>query len=114
MRLPLRNKLLYASSNFGSEALTRSRSLWLIYYYAPPADSGLKQILPSLVVGILLAVGGLASSLNHLVIGYLSDRTSSRLGRRIPYVLAGAPLAAIFFVDQRRMTETDTDLRIVI
>jgi GPH family glycoside/pentoside/hexuronide:cation symporter len=98
MRLPLRNKLLYASSNFGSEALTRSRSLWLIYYYAPPADSGLKQILPSLVVGILLAVGGLASSLNHLVIGYLSDRTSSRLGRRIPYVLAGAPLAAIFFV----------------
>jgi len=98
MRLPLRNKLLYASSNFGSEALTRSRSLWLIYYYAPPADSGLKQILPSLVVGILLAVGGLASSLNHLVIGYLSDRTSSRLGRRIPYVLAGAPLAAIFSV----------------
>ena len=98
MRLPLRNKLLYASSNFGSEALTRSRSLWLVYYYAPPADSGLKQILPSLVVGILLAVGGVGSSLNHIVIGYLSDRTSSRLGRRIPYVLTGAPLATIFFV----------------
>ena len=30
--------------------------------------------------------------------GWLSDRTVSRWGRRIPYVVGGAPLAAIFTV----------------
>lgn len=30
------------------------------------------------------------------IIGYLSDKTRTRYGRRIPYLLVGAPLAAIF------------------
>lgn len=96
MTLRLRTKLLYATSNIGSEALGRSRSLWLIYYYAPPADAGFHGVLPSITVGILLTVGALVSSFNQIVVGYLSDRTRSRLGRRIPYVLAGAPLTAVF------------------
>jgi len=95
VRIPLGRRLLYASSNIGSEALGRSRSLWLVYYYAPPADAGLRQLLPSLLVGALLALTTVVSSLNQLLVGWLSDRTVSRLGRRIPYVLAGAPLAAV-------------------
>ena len=39
MELPLRTKLLYATSNIGNEALARSRSLWLIYFFAPPRIS---------------------------------------------------------------------------
>jgi GPH family glycoside/pentoside/hexuronide:cation symporter len=95
MSRPLRSKLLYASSNLGSEALTRSRSLWLVYFYAPPADVAAHRLLPALVVGILLAASTVLSSLNQVVVGWLSDRTVSRWGRRIPYVVAGAPLAAL-------------------
>ena len=98
MSLPLRSRILYASSSIGSEALGRSRSLWLVFYYAPPGDAGLHALLPSLLVGVLLALTTVMSSLNQLFVGWLSDRTVSRWGRRIPYVVAGAPLMAIFTV----------------
>ena len=94
--LPLRTKLLYATSSLGSEALTRSRSLWLVYFYAPPADSGLPKLLPTLVVGIVLTVGRILGALDEVVIGYFSDRTRSRWGRRIPYIVLGAPFWALF------------------
>jgi GPH family glycoside/pentoside/hexuronide:cation symporter len=96
--LPLRTKLLYATSNIGSEALGNSRSLWLLYYYAPPADAGLHSYLPGVAIGAILTVGGIVGALDQVIIGYLSDRTSSRLGRRIPYVLLGAPLWAVLAV----------------
>ncbi len=98
LALPLRTKLLYATSNIGSEALARSRSLWLVYFYAPPADANLPRLLPGLAIGLLLAVGTIIGSLDAVIIGYFSDRTRSRWGRRIPYVLGGAPLAAVFAV----------------
>ena len=96
MALPLRTKLLYGTSNIGSDALTRSRSLWLVYYYAPPADAGLPTLMPALAIGAILAVGRLVGALDEILVGYFSDRTRSRWGRRIPYVVAGAPLVAVF------------------
>src|ERR671923_2715240 len=96
MELSLRTKLLYATSNVGNEALARTRSLWLIYFYAPPHDSNLPRLLPGLVIGLVLAIGGVVGSLDAIIVGYFSDRTRTRWGRRIPYVLAGAPLWAVF------------------
>src|SRR5438067_4607856 len=90
--------LLYASSSIGSEALARSRSLWLVYYYAPPSDVSLPTLLPSILVGLLLLCGTVVSAFDFLVIGYFSDRTRSRWGRRIPYIVTGAPLASVFAV----------------
>ncbi len=95
-RLPLRGKVLYASSSFGGEALTQSRGLWLLYYYAPPRDADLEQLLPLGVIGVLLTVGRLIESVDDALVGYWSDRTRSRLGRRIPFVLAATPPWALF------------------
>ena len=81
MELPLRTKLLYATSNIGNEALARSRSLWLIYFYAPPRDSHLPTLMPSLVIGLVLAAGAVVGSLDAMIVGYFSDRTRSRWGR---------------------------------
>ena len=96
--LPLRTRILYGTSRLGAEALGRSQALWLLYYYAPPKDAHLPTLLPSLTVGVLFTVGGIVASLDDAVIGWLSDRTSTRWGRRIPYIVAGAPLWSIFFV----------------
>jgi len=96
--IPLRTKLLYGTSRVGSEALGKSSGLWLLYYYAPPSDAHLPTLLPSLAVGALLLVGGLISALDDAIVGYFSDRTRSRFGRRIPYIVLGAPLWSIFFV----------------
>jgi GPH family glycoside/pentoside/hexuronide:cation symporter len=92
-RLPLRAKLMYASSSLGGEALTQSRSLWLLYFYTEAND-----YLSPLVVGALLTVGRLVQPIEDGLIGYWSDRTRSRLGRRIPFVLAATPFWALFSV----------------
>ncbi len=96
--LPRRAKLLYSVSSLGGEALNQSRAAWLLYYYAPPADSGLQPLLPLSVIGVLLAILQVVGALDDAVIGWWSDRTRSRLGRRLPFILAGTPLAAIFAV----------------
>jgi GPH family glycoside/pentoside/hexuronide:cation symporter len=96
--LPLRTRILYGTSRIGSEALGRSQGLWLLYYYAPPSDADLPTLLPSLAVGILLTAGGIVGALDEAIVGYFSDRTTSRWGRRIPYIVLGAPLWSIFFV----------------
>lgn len=98
MPIPLRTKLLYGTSRVGSEALGKSSGLWLLYYYAPPSDAHLPTLLPSFAVGALLLVAGIVSALDDAIVGYFSDRTRSRFGRRIPYIVLGAPLWSIFFV----------------
>ncbi len=47
------------------------------------------------LIGLLLAVGPLISALVNSGIGRLSDRTWTRFGRRIPYVLFGVPIATL-------------------
>ncbi|HZS24229.1 MAG TPA: MFS transporter [Gaiellaceae bacterium] len=96
--IPLRTRLLYGTSRVGAEALGRSSGLWLLYYYAPPSDAHLPTLLPSLVVGVLLTVAGVVAALDDAIVGYFSDRTRTRFGRRIPYIVLGAPLWSLFFV----------------
>ena len=94
--LPLRTKVLFASSSLGSEAVSQSRTLWLLYYYAPPADADLPELLPAGLVAALLTIVRLADSFDDALVGYWSDRTRSRLGRRIPFILAATPFWALF------------------
>jgi glycoside/pentoside/hexuronide:cation symporter, GPH family len=97
-RLPVRARLLYASSSLGSEALSQSRGLWLVYFYAPPDDAGREELLPLGLVGALLFAGRLLEGLDDAIVGWWSDRTSSRLGRRIPFVLLATPFWALLAV----------------
>jgi GPH family glycoside/pentoside/hexuronide:cation symporter len=90
-RLPLLAKLQYASSSLGGEALTQSRSLWLLYFYTEAND-----FLSPLAVGAILTVARLIETVDDGLIGFWSDRTRSRLGRRIPFVLAATPFWALF------------------
>lgn len=91
--LPRRTRLLYASASLGGEALTQSRGAWLLFYYND--EAGLLS-LPA--IGALLTAGRLIEALDDGVIGWWSDRTRSRLGRRIPFVLGATPFWALFAV----------------
>ena len=94
--LPFRSKLLYATSSLGGEALGKSRDLWLVYFYAPPSDAHLETLLPRVLVGVLLTAGRLIEAFADPLIGYWSDGTRSRWGRRIPFVVAATPPWALF------------------
>ena len=96
--LPLPARMLYSVSALGSEALGRSRATWLLFFYAPSPESGLPQLLPIGLVGVILTLLGIVGALDDTLVGYWSDRTRSRLGRRLPFILVGTPLAALFAV----------------
>jgi len=96
--LPRRERLLYASSSLGGEALSRARSTWLVFYYAPPSDADLEELLPLGLVGVLLFVANLVEALDDPIIGHWSDKTRSRIGRRLPFIMGAAPLWALFAV----------------
>ena len=94
--LSLRSKVLYASASLGGEALSQSRGVWLLFYYAPPADADIEALLSPLAVGALLTAARLLEAFDDALIGYWSDRTRSRLGRRLPFILGATPLWALF------------------
>jgi MFS family permease len=54
--------------------------------------------LSALVIGFILTWDNIINMFVQPWIGSLSDRTRSRFGRRKPFLMLGAPLAALFFI----------------
>ncbi|MFW9898220.1 MAG: MFS transporter [Candidatus Thorarchaeota archaeon] len=50
------------------------------------------------LVGAFMAMDNLIGICIQPIMGNVSDRTRSHLGRRMPYIIVGIPLAAIFFI----------------
>ncbi|WP_329794128.1 MFS transporter [Lentzea sp. DG1S-22] len=74
--------------------------LWLAIYapiqvLLPQQAELLDKADKELVFGIVTGVGALVSLLVVPLIGFLSDRTTSRFGRRHPWTLAGAAVGAV-------------------
>ena len=95
--VPRLNRLLYASHSFGSSVLSRATQAWLIFFYAPPADADAETIIPRITLTTILLVLGILDAIDDPLIGYWSDRTRSRWGRRLPFVLYATPFYALFF-----------------
>ena len=89
---------IYASGSLGGNALGRTRDLWLIFFYLGDADGDLERRGGAIAIGAVLVIGRLIEAFDDPLIGYWSDRTRSRWGRRIPFVLAATPFMAILFV----------------
>ncbi|MGD0272490.1 MAG: MFS transporter [Gaiellaceae bacterium] len=94
--LRFRTKALYASSSIGSEGLIESRGLWLLYFYAPPSHAKTAPLLGVVIAGAVLASVPVVCAFVDPLVGYWSDRTASRLGRRLPFILAATPFWALF------------------
>ena len=91
--LPFRTKFLYSFSSLGGEALSYSRGVWLVIYY--DEELGLNALL----LAAVLVGGRVIEAFDDALIGYWSDRTRSRWGRRIPFVvLATPPWALLAFL----------------
>src|SRR5512139_312262 len=54
--LSLRRILLYSSASAGLNIVSITVGTWILYFYAPPPDSGRVQYLPVTLVGVLLTV----------------------------------------------------------
>ena len=94
-KLTLAQKLMYSSGYLGIMLINTSL-MWAMYFYAPPGGS-LKPLLPIKLFALAMLGGRIFDALTDSLIGHWSDRTRSRWGRRIPFIVfASLPLFISF------------------
>ncbi|HEX5406343.1 MAG TPA: MFS transporter [Pseudonocardiaceae bacterium] len=74
--------------------------LWLGIYapiqvLLPEQAQALDKVDKTLILSVVMGVGALVALISNPVIGMLSDRTTSRWGRRHPWTIAGAVVGAL-------------------
>src|SRR2546425_1187450 len=89
--VPLRDKLLYGCGEITSSAKNTSLNQFLLFFYAD-----IVHLSPALVSTAIFAAK-LWDAVTDPVMGYISDTTRSRWGRRRPYVAAAALPVGLFF-----------------
>ncbi|MCS7110934.1 MAG: MFS transporter [Ignisphaera sp.] len=62
---------------------------WLLYYYCPPGNSGVEPLAPIVIMGAAMLFGRVVDAISDPLVGYWSDKTLTRWGRRRPFIVAG-------------------------
>jgi glycoside/pentoside/hexuronide:cation symporter, GPH family len=88
MPLNFKQKLLYSATSAGINIIFTTVSTWLLYFWAPPLDSGRTQYLDVALVGILLTAGRFWDAIIAPLIGHWSDSITTPWGRRRPLTSA--------------------------
>ena len=90
--------ILYNLAGFSFNLYDTILYAWLPYFYAPPEGSGLTPYISLTVFAAILAGGRILDAVSDPLIGYLSDNTRSRWGRRKPYIFISMPILFITFI----------------
>jgi GPH family glycoside/pentoside/hexuronide:cation symporter len=98
MPVTLKEIILYNLAGFAFNIYDTVLYAWLPYFYTPPKDSMAIKYIPLAAVGIILAGGRILDALNDPLVGYWSDHTKSRWGRRKPYIFISNPFLFLTFI----------------
>jgi len=102
--MKLQAMLIYCLANIGMMVLDTILDQYTVFFYAPKksgADAAAHaaiQFAPIALAGLALNFGRVVDAIANPIVGFLSDRTKSRWGRRIPYMLFGSIPMTAFFV----------------
>ena len=89
--LPLRIKLLYGAPSFAGAAMIIPILINMPKFYADVV------LVPLGFLAMAIAIARSLDALSDPLMGWISDHTHTRLGRRRPYMLIGAPLCGVAF-----------------
>ncbi|HKN15037.1 MAG TPA: MFS transporter [Candidatus Binatus sp.] len=89
--LPLRTKLLYGAPSFAGAAMVIPIFIHMPKFYADVV------LVPLVYLAMAIAIARSLDALSDPLMGWISDHTHTRLGRRRPYMLIGAPLCGVAF-----------------
>lgn len=87
----------YSAGSLGTGLLPVILVGWMMYFYSPPAGEGL-ILISAVMLGQIRMYERIIGAVVEPMIGYLSDRTRSRFGRRIPWIAIGLPFLIASFV----------------
>ncbi len=90
-KLKLSTKISYGVGDMGANLLFNTVSFYLLYYLTDIA------LLSASLAGLIFTLVRIVDASVDPAIGYYSDRTKSRFGRRRPYVLYGSVPASLLF-----------------
>ena len=63
---------------------------WVLYYYLPPENSGIKALMTPLFLSVALVISRFIDMIADPLVGFWSDKTNSKFGRRIPFIAIGS------------------------
>lgn len=89
-------KVFFAVGGVGENVVFQAVTAWIFFFWSGQGDPG-RALIPIGLLGVLIGVGRLLEAFDDPLIGYLSDITKSRWGRRFPFIFFGAPLLALSF-----------------
>ena len=84
-------KIGYASGNYGKSLVWSTLEAFLLFYLTDLLG------LDARAAGLVIMIGLVWDGVSDPLMGVLSDRTFTRIGRYGPYLLAGAPFCALAF-----------------
>ncbi len=96
--LKLKDTVLYNMAAFSLNVYDTILATWLMFFFVPPEDLGHVRYIPMAVLGAIMAGGRILDALTDPLIGYLSDHTRSRWGRRKPYIFISSPILFLTFI----------------
>ncbi|MGL4879509.1 MAG: MFS transporter, partial [Waterburya sp.] len=92
-KLHFTTKLAYGAGDLGPAIAANLLAFYLLYFFTRVAG------LPAGLSGSILAIGKVSDAINDPITGILSDRTRSRWGRRMPWILYGTiPFGILLFL----------------
>lgn len=93
-KLHFTTKLAYGAGDFGPAITANILVFYLLFFLTDVAG------IPAALAGSVLMIGKIFDAINDPIIGLLSDRTRSRWGRRLPWMLGGMIPFALLYAAQ--------------
>lgn len=91
-KLPLWREICYGCGNFTASLFGTIIGTWLSFFYIDRLGFDANAVAGAMIIYSIW------NAVNDPIMGYFSDRTKTKLGRRLPYVLFGAIPLGISFI----------------
>ncbi|MFT6395361.1 MAG: GPH family glycoside/pentoside/hexuronide:cation symporter [Bradymonadia bacterium] len=96
--LTFRQKCAYSVPQIAINVMGVMTAQWLTFFYRPAEAEGRPALIGAATFAALMLLGRIVDGVADPAIGYWSDRTKSRWGRRMPFIVLGTPALALSFL----------------